>query len=183
MKKVLIMISIALILTSCKTRQVNIQHKDSTTVKSSISSAVATVKGIDTTRSLATTDLRQTKLITLKDTSGTETVIMPVAGTAVTVDANGTFHGQAESVKTIRHYARVVHKALTSDLQSQLSTIKGIDTTKKSAINTIVKDSTNVKSVSKSVSAKADHGWVWMVLGATTIIAVLVFLYFKIKPG
>ncbi len=183
MKNLILIISLLFVLTGCKTRNVAISHKDSTSVKQSTTSLVTMQKGIDTSKRIEQKQTTEVKHIKLTDSSGTVTEITPVAGTQISVDAKGVFHGEATSVKTTRHQTKHKDEALNKAVQQNVTTKKGIDNTKTKALLKTAKDSVSVKIDNKSVVATASYWWILKLLLFLAALAAGYYLYKRYKPG
>jgi hypothetical protein len=160
-------------LSSCgifKHRNVQLSVKDSTVKEHTSSTERKTTKTVDTSAVKTITTVSKT------DSSYTITDIIPTIGKPFTIDANGSFHGEANHL-TIK----------TNKLQKEkdTSTVDQKNGTSSSVIedNTHSDDKeTTVLDKNKVVDSSPDYTWIWYMLGAAAVILGAFLLYKKLVP-
>ncbi len=160
-------------LSSCgifKRRNVQLTVKDSTVKEHTSSSEKKTAKTIDTGTVKSLTTVSKT------DSTFTITDIVPTIGKPFTIDANGSFHGEANhlTIKT----NKLKKEKDTSTVNEKRGTSSSVieDNTHSGDKETVVDDK------NKRVDSSPDYTWIWYVLGAAALLIGGFLLYKKLVP-
>lgn len=181
MKNLMIMIGILCLLTACKTRQVAIQKKDSTNVKTSVASTSVQLHVVDTSKETQRASIQQTQHVVLTDSSGTVTVITPVDSSSVTVGPDGVFYGRAKSITTTRHDRKTEDSQDNTNTELLLYIQHRIDSLKTVNATLMKRDSTHVDDMKKNIVAKPDYGFMRWLIPIGAIIAVGIVITRRLK--
>lgn len=168
-----------LILTSCKSRKVAISSSDSISHAQSHSFDKSEIHVTDSTKTSGYQNARVKKVILKRDSGRVTTVITPVPGTISTVDAGGTFHGQALHIKTTEQHVALTNAATDISFIEAHSEITGIDSTGLALHETDQKQSTDVSKKAKTVDAQADHGYIWVILGIVALVLTALYFWWR----
>jgi hypothetical protein len=179
MKKLtLISLCAALFLFSaCRAKKETIVKSDSTAVKNTATQTHLQETHLDTGKKVSSKTTEQKQVIITDNSTHTKTTITPVPGTQSTVDPDGTFHGQAQSVNTLHRGGKKQTQTLDTKLQENAASINRISDTKTTDSLSTVNDSTKVTKLDKHLDIKPSYGtWPW-VGGIVILVGLMILLW------
>jgi len=164
-------LSIIVLFTACKTRQVSLRKVDSTSVIKESLKTDSLIKTNDTTST------QTKKLIVVTDSGKTTTIITPDSGQVIIFNANtGTFTGKAKSIETVNNFDNKKQVSSNSDTQKDSSKTLSYQRL------IIASDSVHVLSKTKNTISTPDYKWIFYVAGVVVFLALCFYLYKKFVP-
>lgn len=161
----------------CRVKKEEKKVKDSTSVHSVERTELSNKSLIDTGHTFKSKTVNQNAVLISRDSGKTKVTIMPVPGTTLIVDPDGTFRGQAASITTEHNGIKYTNKTIHTKKQRRQDNQLGKTQTENAQSQTKQKDSVTTHQLDQHLNIKSSTGlWSWAWLTAVAVMSgILLF--------